>query len=67
MLIVEIIFCCLLLDGDAGTSNKCFRIVTIDFELQAFRWDQALLLCRSGPGLNPDLASIANAEEQGNL
>ena len=52
-------------DRDQG--NKCFRVVQIPSSNQGFRWEQALLLCRSGPGFRPDLANIESIEENGEV
>ena len=52
-----------LTDRDEG--NKCFRIVSIPSEASGFRWEQAVLLCRAGPGFRPDIASIHSEEEMG--
>lgn len=50
--------------GYTGTGNKCFKVVR-PFNGQAVNWTQALDICRSEPGRLADLASINNAEEQG--
>ena len=39
----------------------------ITSESDSKNWDEALLECRNGPGFLPDLASIANADEQGEI
>ena len=48
-----------LVDGD----NKCFRLV---LNLTS-SFDEAKELCRAGPGLNPDLASISNQQQQSKI
>ena len=55
----------LIVDRDQG--NKCFRVVNIPSETQGFRYEQALILCRSGPGFRPDLANIESIEENGEV
>ena len=44
-------------------SNKCYKIVIVDEG--GYTWHDALAICRDGSGFLPDLASIANADEQG--
>ena len=51
--------------ADRDEGNKCFRIVSIPNEVSGFRWEQAALLCRAGPGFRPDIASIQSEEEMG--
>ena len=45
--------------------NKCLKVVIVDDELDGFRWQEAAIACRDGPGLNPDIASIHSDEENG--
>ena len=48
----------------SAQSNKCYKVV-IPAEGSGYTWHDALAICRDGPGFLPDLASIANADEQG--
>ena len=48
----------------SADSNKCYKIVIVDGG--GYTWHDALAICREGPGFLPDLASVANADEQGN-
>ena len=48
----------------SAQSNKCYKVV-IRAEGRGYTWHDALAICRDGPGFLPDLASIANADEQG--
>ena len=48
----------------AAMSNKCYK-VTMETEQTGLTWDEALTACRNGPGFLPDLASVANSDEQG--
>ena len=45
-------------------SNKCYKVVTPAGD-SGYTWHDALTICREGAGFLPDLASIANADEQG--
>ena len=38
-------------------------MVNIPTDAQGMRWEQALLLCRTGPGYYPDIASIHSLED----
>ena len=48
----------------SADSNKCYNIVIVDDG--GYTWHDALATCREGLGFLPDLASVANADEQGN-
>ena len=44
--------------------NKCFKPVVKSYQ-EGVTWDTALDLCRSEPGIAPDLASILSEYENG--
>lgn len=47
--------------------DKCLRVVSVSTEADdAVNWNNAVQLCRSGPGLYPTLASIQSLLETGN-
>lgn len=51
---------------DATAGDKCFRVVHVTVEeSNDLSWNDALNVCRGGPGLAPDLASIQSLHETG--
>ena len=47
-------------------TNKCFRVKT-HTNHDGFTWQEALMLCRSGPGYLPDIAVINSPLENGKM
>ncbi len=46
--------------------NKCFRVVHVSAEADdAVTWNNSLQLCRAGPGVAPNLASVQSLLETG--
>lgn len=50
----------------AAQSNKCFKVeIHASSGATSKTWSEAVQHCRAGPGFLPDLASVANSDEQG--
>ena len=52
------------------SGNKCYKVEVFESDQEdrgGKTWNESVQLCREGPGLNPDLASISNADEQSKL